>query len=38
MMAEAKSNLPERGNGADIYLRFAEPLSVAGASETNTAI
>ncbi|MDX6711773.1 MAG: hypothetical protein QOH96_2789, partial [Blastocatellia bacterium] len=33
MMAEAKSNVAERGNGADIYLRFAEPLSVAGSAE-----
>ncbi len=24
LMAEAKSNQPEKGNGADIFLRFAE--------------
>jgi hypothetical protein len=33
MMAEAKSNVAERGNGADIYLHFAEPLSVANLIE-----
>jgi alpha-amylase/alpha-mannosidase (GH57 family) len=26
LMAEAKSNLPEKGNGAEIYLRYAESL------------
>ena len=25
LMAEAQSNIPEFGNGADLYLRFAEP-------------
>jgi alpha-amylase/alpha-mannosidase (GH57 family) len=25
MMAEARSNIPELGNGADVYLRLAEP-------------
>ena len=25
MMAEAKSNRPEKGNGADLFLRFAKP-------------
>ena len=33
MMAEAKSNVPQRGNGADIYLRFAEPLPVVVPAE-----
>ena len=33
MMAEAKSNVPQRGNGADIYLRLAEPLPVGVPAE-----
>ena len=27
LLAEAKSNQPEKGNGADIFLRFAEPVA-----------
>ena len=28
LLAEAKSNRPDKGNGADIFLRFAEPPAV----------
>jgi hypothetical protein len=28
MLAEAKSNRPDKGNGADIFLQFAEPAGV----------
>jgi len=36
ILAEAHSNVPENGNGADVYLRFAEPPVVfaPGAAET----
>jgi hypothetical protein len=28
LLAEAKSNRPDKGNGADIFLQFAEPAGV----------
>ena len=32
ILAEAKSNRPEAGNGADIYRRFVEPLNPSAKS------
>ena len=31
MMAQAKSNVPEKGNGADLFKRFAEQVATPGA-------
>jgi len=32
ILAEAKSNRPELGNGADIFRRFVEPLQLGKVS------
>jgi hypothetical protein len=33
MLAEAGSNLKDKGTGADVYRRYAEPASVAALQE-----
>ena len=33
ILAEAKSNRPELGNGADIFRRFVEPLQLQASDE-----
>jgi alpha-amylase/alpha-mannosidase (GH57 family) len=38
MMAEARSNVPEKGNGAEIFSRFADPLSDEVVAEPTIAI
>ena len=35
LLALAKSNRPEKGNGAEIFTRFVEPLSIAHEPSTD---